>query len=80
MFRSIYFTSKKNDLIKTFKIINGISNYGGHFFNISPQTEKLLSRQISKSKSTNWLDFFANRVIYLWNKLSKQIKNCNSVK
>ena len=26
------------DLIETFKIINGIYNYGRHFLNISPQT------------------------------------------
>ena len=70
----------KSDLIETFKIINGISNYGRHFFNISPQTGNLLSRQISKTKSTNQLDFFANRVIYFWNKSPNQIKNSNSVK
>ena len=43
----------RDDLIKTFKIINGISNYGRQFFNISPQTGKLLSKQISKTESIN---------------------------
>ena len=67
------------DLNETFKIINGISNYGRYFFRISSQTWNLLTRQISKIKSTNQLDFFANRVIYFWNKLPNQIKNSNSV-
>ena len=50
------------------------------FLNISPQTGNLQSRQISKTKSINQLDFFANRAIYFWNKLPNQIKNSNSVK
>ena len=70
----------RSDLIETFKIINEISNYRRHFFNISPQTENLLSRQISKIKSTNQVNFFANRVIYFWNKLPNQMKNRYSVK
>ena len=70
----------KGDLIETFKIIKGISNYGGYFFlDISPQTGNLLSMQISKTKSINQLDFFANRVKYFWNKLPNQIKNSDSV-
>ena len=28
----------RSDLIETFKIINGISNYGRYLFNISPKT------------------------------------------
>ena len=70
----------RGDLIKTFKIINGISNYGRHFFKISAQTGNLLSRTILKTKSTNQLDFFANRIVYFWNKLPFQIKNSKSVK
>ena len=69
----------RGDLNETFRITNGISNYERHFFNISPQTGNLLSRQIPKIKSTNKLDLFANRVMYFWNKLPNQIKNCNSV-
>ena len=45
----------RGDLIETFKIIRKISNSGRHFFNISPQTGNLLSRQISKT--TKLLDF-----------------------
>ena len=41
----------RSDLIETFKIINEISNEGGHFKNISPQTGNLLSSLISKTKS-----------------------------
>ena len=50
------------------------------FFNISLRTGNLLSRQIFTSKSTNQLDFFANKLIYFKNKLPNQIKNRNSVK
>ena len=41
----------RGDLTETFKIINGISNYGRHFFNISPWTGNLLSLQIFKKRS-----------------------------
>ena len=47
-----------SDLIETFKISYGISNYDRYFFNISPQTGNLLSRQILKTKSIYKLDFF----------------------
>ena len=67
-------------LIETFKITNGISNYGRHFFNISLWTGNLLSRQILKTKLTNQLDFFAYRLIYFRNKLPHQIKNSHSFK
>ena len=67
------------DLIETFKIINGISKYGKQFFNISERTGNLLSRQISKTKSTRQLDFFSNRVIKYWNKLPTDVKNSTSV-
>ena len=59
----------RGDLNETFKIINGISNCGRHFFYIFPWTENLLSRQISKTKAINQLNFFANRVIYFGKKL-----------
>ena len=34
----------RGDLIKSFKMINGISYYGRYYFNISPETGNLLSR------------------------------------
>ena len=46
----------RNDLIETFKIINGFSNYGRQFFNISSRTENLLSRQTSKTKYSNQMN------------------------
>ena len=49
---------KRGDVIEILKIIYGISNYGRDFFNISLWSENLLSRQISKTKSTYQLDFF----------------------
>ena len=66
-------------LIETFKIIKGISNHSRHFCNISPLTGNLLSRQISKPKSINHLNFFAHRVIYFWKKLPNQIENNKKV-
>ena len=50
------------------------------FVNISPWTENLQSRQIPKFKSTDQFDFFAHRVIYVWNKWLNRIKDDNSVK
>ena len=38
------------------------------------RTRNLLSRQISKTKPTNQLDFSAYRVEYFYNKLPYQIK------
>ena len=60
-------------------MINWITDYGRYLFNIPPQTGNLLSKQISKTKSTKQLDFFANRVIYFGNKLPNQIKGSNRV-
>ena len=37
--------TKSGDLTETFKIINGISYYGKHIFNISHRTRNLLPRQ-----------------------------------
>ena len=54
----------RSDLIETFQIINGISNYGRHFFSIFPWIGNLLSRQIPKSKSIKQLYIFDKRVTY----------------
>ena len=71
----------RGNLIETFKTIYGFSIYGRQFFNISPQTRNLLSRQISKAKFTNQLIFYELRnVEQVWNKLPNQIKNSNSIK
>jgi hypothetical protein len=69
----------RGDLIETFKIISGVSQYGSTLFNISERTGNLVSRQKSKTKSARQLDFFSNRVIYFWNKLPTQVKDSTSV-
>jgi hypothetical protein len=69
----------RGDLIETFKILNGINNYGSQFFNVSHRTGNLTSRPISKTKTTRQLDFFSNRVIKYWNKLPINVKNSSSV-
>ena len=48
----------RGDVIETFKIINGIYNYGRHFFSTFPWIRNLLSKQISK------IDSFANSDIF----------------
>ena len=78
VFTTLLERKMRSDLIKAFKITKEISNYGRNFFNISPQTENLLSRQISLTKFTTQLEFFANRAF--WNKLPNQIKNSYSEK
>ena len=62
----------RGDLIECFKILNGISNYGRPFFNVSNRTNNLVS-------TSQNLDFFAERVRNYWNKLPEYIKNKNSV-
>ena len=69
----------RGDLIETFKILNNKNNYGSEFFNVSSRTGNLLSRSISKTKTTKQLDFFSNRVIKYWNKLPNNIKSSTSV-
>ena len=60
----------RGDQIKIFKIMKFL-NMVNMFFNISPQTGKLLSRQISKTMSMNQLDLFANRRIFFLEQISK---------
>ena len=50
-------TKMSGNLIENFKILNRISNYGRHFWNSSLPIGNLLSRLISKTKSTDQLDF-----------------------
>ena len=70
----------RGDLIETFKIINGISNYDIHSFNISPLTGNLLSSEILKTKSINQLDLLIYKQIYFSKKLFNLIKSNSSVK
>lgn len=65
----------RGDLIETFKILNGFTNYGESFFNQSSRTNNLISRP---AKLTS-LDFFSERVIQYWNKLPEYVKTKSSV-
>ena len=65
----------RGDMIETFKILNGFSNYGNQFFNQSDRTQNLLYRS---ARVTN-IDFFSERVINYWNKLPEIVKDAKSV-
>ena len=65
----------RGDLIETFKILNGLNNYGSNFFNLSERTNNLVSRP---KKFTN-IDFFGERVMHYWNKLPEHVKDKNNV-
>ena len=67
----------RGDLIETFKIVSGISNYGEHFFTISRSGTKLISRPGDEKSHRH--AFFARRVIPFWNKLPTDIKNATTV-
>ena len=69
----------RGDLIETFKILNGFSDSGRSFFNLSSRTGNLVSRGIKKTNSVKQTDFFSHRVINFWNKLPSEVKNCGTV-
>ena len=63
----------RGDLIETFKIVNGIINYGTNLFNKSTRRDKLLVRP--NTITAHQRDFFSNRVVRYWNKLPIEIRN-----
>ena len=67
----------RGDLIETFKIINGFSNYGRDLFRFSRNGEKLL-HPVGK-RNTQQIDFINTRVIEYWNKLPTYVKECTTV-
>ena len=67
----------RGDLIETFKIVRGFSNYGQHFFQISRNGNNLISRP-GDEKSVKH-SFFARRVIAYWNKLPSQVTLATSI-
>ena len=69
----------KGDLIETFKIINGISNYDRRFFNISSRIGNLLSTQISNIKSTNQSDVLLIEK-YILEQIAESDESKNSIK
>ena len=67
----------RGDLIETFKIINGISDYGKQFFKPSRSGDKLISRPGDQRGFKH--HFFPRRVLNYWNKLPTNVKFANSV-
>ena len=58
-----------------FKILNGFTDYGQEWFNVSERTGKL----IVNDKSEHKRNFFANRVVTYYNKLPNTIKFSNTI-
>ena len=67
----------RGDLIETFKIVNGIANYGESLFRFSRSGDKLLSRPGDEHRVKH--SFFARRVIKYWNKLPSPVKFSKSI-
>jgi hypothetical protein len=67
----------RGDLIETFKIINGISDYGQHLFKVSRSGTNLISRPGDEHRLKH--AFFPRRVINYWNKLPTYVKFSTSV-
>ena len=67
----------RGDLIETFKILNGFSHYGRHFFKISRSGQKLISRP--GDQNTFKHSFFARRTINYWNKLPSNVMEATSI-
>ena len=64
----------RGDLIETFKIVNGFTDYGRDWFTLSSRTNHLILR--SNFPSVN---FFANRVVKYYNRLPLHVRNASSV-
>ena len=66
----------RGDLIETFKILSGISNYGKDMFKTSRSGLKLV---IPEGKNTQLkADFLSSRVVSYWNRLPAKVKNSES--
>lgn len=62
----------RGDLIETFKIVNGLSDYGSNLFKFSRSGANLISKPGDQHKLRH--AFFSRRVINYWNKLPAQVK------
>ena len=62
----------RGDLIETFKILNGIANYGENLFKRSTRGNNLLIRPNMYTKSQR--GFLSSRVVGYWNKLPVTVK------
>lgn len=67
----------RGDIIETFKIVKGFTNYGQELFRISRNGNNIL-HPVGK-RSTQQNDFLNTRVIEYWNKLHIDVKNSTSV-
>ena len=63
----------RGDLIETFKIMSGLTNYGQNLFNVSRSGSKLKYTKQSR------LDFLPNRVVNYWNKIPNNVKSATTV-
>ena len=68
----------RGDLIETYKIVNGLVNYGSNLFHMTRSGFNLTSRA-SSNVGTLRRDFFAERVIPYWNKLPLSVKKSTNV-
>ena len=72
----------RGDLIETFKIVNGIVDYGKNIFKIGRSGSNLLKRPShNKDKTIKKLveSFLSERVTTYWNKLPISVRNSSSV-
>ena len=59
-------------MIETFKILNGIANYGDKLFKRSTRGDNLLIRPNMHTKSQH--GFISSRVVRYWNRLPATVK------
>ena len=67
----------RGDLIETFKILSGISNYGREMFRVSRGRNNLLYP--TGKRSSHQQNFFNARVIQYWNTLPSHVKTADTV-
>ena len=67
----------RGDLIETFKIINGLANYGKDFFTVSNKSSNIVIGINTNNRYKH--DFLSRRVVKYWNKLPSNVKYSNSV-
>ena len=67
----------RGDLIETFRIVNGIANYGETLFNLSRSGARLVIRPGDGNPKKH--DFLSRRVVGFWNKLPEHIKAAKTV-
>ena len=67
----------RGDLIETFKILNGFSDYGSDLFQVSRSGLNIISKPGDQHKSRH--AFFSRRIINYWNKLPVYVKVSKSV-